>query len=720
MNNIFSSEIQGLFKKQLMRQFFICGLLIITSNFISGASYGVNIKYRTYISGEMRVESFRDIKTPFNYVGIKDFASNGYFYMGITYPSSSYIKCFSCGVVVKAIPDTTCQDLHDRHDKPCAFIDKDEDMPPSAYSLEKPEPVEVVATKKPQTATKPQATSPFVPVTEGIPAVFLAEIEEMRNRPQGGIAVISESEHRRTFTIDDALNLDNYLTKISSSNDVSELSKEEAQWADFSGFSKLLQENAESQTGSNEAPASSELPQTATSEPPSPELDRENITYDNIFEKMYLHKRTFTDGEKDHWSKFQDKLIRISPLYLGLTFTMGSDDKSFPEISPSTDEHPHYKFEDGQKLKNMFFDYNIPHLCMSLMLEMDRKLLSTISVINDESHTTLAKSFGLTRLTYKNIDLFRGIKSNRGIKLNLEDVIDDRGELTNHEVITSTDIGALLHVAPRFLLLKDKVTATELLALTNNLTIAFCQKSIINRLYEKLKNECRSYNDDDYYSMPQPEVRKANPFPESKEIAYIASQHICIFYMWSLLGKIKEGKPFPKSVDPQKALKFFSMQHIRECILEAAKSIFSCSIADIQKKLNASPHNRKKVEITKKYIDNYISNFMESFGKSYSLSMTEEVFFSTLFPAFGDLFNTSRIAEKEDSPTICVVCHDKLVKGETEMHMLKYCNHSLDSKCWMNFQSRRIRDCPICRKPIRGTTPYIYGEDIEPKLLEEK
>ncbi|MDP0588437.1 MAG: hypothetical protein QS748_04310 [Candidatus Endonucleobacter bathymodioli] len=668
MNSILSKKKNILLKKQCIRRIFVYGLFILISNLISGVSFGgfgnpeynsFNRRFLTFIKDtdaslieDVDASIFdKHILTEFTQLTPHDFAREGYFYTGVSKKEYTIVNCFSCGEGVRAKHYFTSKDLRSLHSSNCKYINSAQ--PLSATSFVKPPP-STVRQRSPESLYLAQ------PPVDNI--IVAAQVEIPDGKP-------------------DLAPIDDLLSDINKSASLDE---------------KLIEPR--STTTSNEY-----LLETS---------GKENPDYKYLYEKMYLRTIDITEGDITEFNCFHRELQKTSPVRFGVLFDMSSNDTSFPVIVKEYDNYPWCSFQSVRALKNMYFDYKycrqIRFLFLSLMMEMDRKLLSTISKVDDAQHIDLKKAFADSSLCYRPAYTRVTI----GVNATLSQLISKKGEVIGRDKVIMSDAGVLLYMAPRHVLLENTVNIMEVNDLIHSLSKMFFEKIILSRLRQSLlSSEIQTYSfrreyEEHHYKTDVDRFHMA--IPNDDEIGFIVIQHICIFYMWELWGLLKNGHPLPEHVEPNMALVPISIKSMKLFVLEAVKSIFDCSIKELQAKINKNHFQSRDSKITQKYADKYIEQIVKNMHESESLNLKDDDCFRGIFP-------DSKCSLSPCAPYIsssCVICLDDLKNGVTEMIGFRSCRHSMEEKCWRAYEFLSIQPlrCPMCRIDIHGIYRFIYKQ----------
>ncbi|MDP0589726.1 MAG: hypothetical protein QS748_11270 [Candidatus Endonucleobacter bathymodioli] len=436
--------------------------------------------------------------------------------------------------------------------------------------------------------------------------------------------------------------------------------------------------------------------------------DKEGAVYPNALQRLYMTSNAIDPKQKHMWRTVHNRL-KINDCYgLGLFFDMQDDGPSFPIIR--RDLGYGYNLCDAQSLKAVFFQCD-SFLALSLMLEMDRKLALEVEGMDYASRAELLCGFEDMLLLHSR---FKS-GAQRGFSKKLKDVISKTGELFDGVDVAGTDIGALLVVAPRFVLLNNETSLAELSNLVYNLSKMFYDNSLVNKIYHRLKvksDEGWRYAKWDYISL----------MPTYKEMAFLMSQHISTMSLWSLLAKIKHNVSIPEFVDPNNIEQYSSVENMKSIILEAGMSVFK-DRKKLKLRLQSTAINKEvdyKKMITKEKIEECFERFKENLS-NYELSrLTDKDFFQKLFS--GGKFRSLCVqAGKELVEDVrCHICTETLEEGKTKIIGFTSCNHFFDETCWGNcFQFGGAR-CPLCRKKFKDPFAYLHsGKGAEIQHLNE-
>ncbi|MDP0589922.1 MAG: hypothetical protein QS748_12370 [Candidatus Endonucleobacter bathymodioli] len=739
MNSILGNKKSVLLKEQWVRVVVVYVLFVLTSNLITGVSFGGGYKRAEYQTGHIRLLSFaKYFNTKFSKVTIEDIIKLGYFYLGVSTDEYARIECFSCGKKIKAVHDITYEDLKGLHENGCTYINT-EDLPMEVTSIVNRRSNKLTAQQQPS-ATISSSQSPITnnaqgnarDVTEGDGQSRMA----CHSRHEVPPPVLFEPRWQRTGSQGRACTHGRDLSGLASSAtngnvvkkaNVVKLHKDDR--PDLGDIYELLRRNNPS-TPSAEVMTEclSATPEVVTEslsvdlgeESVGGKSARDNILYEDIYQKMYMTQNHIVEHNKKRWDTFHDKLKAMKYFKLGVIFSLRTASPSFPCIAHKEHDSLVCSFKSVEQLKNMFFNesewqQSPRFLCLSLLLEIDRKLLSIIGEINDKHHIGLKASFANARLCY----LINGTKRLRGINKALSEIISEIGEVKDYININKSDVGALLYMAPRRILLENTVTVIELSDLVHKLSIMFCEKAMLSRLSRSLRvdeeSEIRGFGfqrfdvGDELYCTKTVSAT-CNSILTLDEIAFIVTQHVCIFYMWELWGMLKHGSPIPRYVDPRMALKSVSMENIKECILEVSESLFNCTIEELQAKIDKYNFGAKDFKITKEYADSYIKLIVKNLKESPSLNLDSDAFFRTMFLGMEHLLASANTAYSYNTPT-CVICLDDLKKG-VEMVGFSSCVHSMEKTCWNKYEenhaSYKAIHCPLCRTVIQNVLYFTY------------
>ncbi|MDP0560919.1 MAG: hypothetical protein QS721_00740 [Candidatus Endonucleobacter sp. (ex Gigantidas childressi)] len=697
MNNILGNAKRSLLNKRWIRKVFVYGLLVLTSNLISGASFGVGYRYGEYSTYDIRLESFNSgIEIKFDQLTIDDVVKAGYFYRYST-RESVFVKCFSCGEILSAKPDVTCEDLRNKHKYDCLYMN-DESQDVLVASLENTALGDGLAAQQP----------PSAPISLPQPSV----IQNKQNH-------LSVS----TVGYDPSLMADRSAYKtppVPLAND--------DERPDLSPLNKLLNTYAPSKSLAEvtRVPLSTESSNEGLLEASGGEGGEggENI-YENIYQKMYITKNKPTRYHTDCWNRLHAELKAVSPLELGVSFDLRDNDLSFPVVVNKEPASLMCNFEAVEKLINIYFSKSPRFLYLSLMMEMDRKLLATISKVNDSQHIKLTRAFA-------DAPLFDVKKQYRKVEGNalLRDMIDERGKVIDQDKLNAFDVGVLLYMAPRRVLLENTVSVVELTDLIHELSLMFCKKSMLRRLRSSLRIsefEQFEYDRDGNLGVKTTVNCNHKSILEEKELSFIVAQHVCIFYMWELWGLLKNGHSIPEYVDPKVALKSISMENIKLFIIEATQSLFSCSIKELQAKIDKNKYEVRDSAITKEYADNYIKKVVEQIKSHFSLNCERDDYFRSIFIGSEDLLaSTNKVFSSNDD--ICIICLDSPESGKTEMVKFSSCIHSMGKDCWDQYEENHRKGlwperpikCPLCREEVKNCVEYMYmGAEEEYRRYKE-
>ena len=343
-------------------------------------------------------------------------------------------------------------------------------------------------------------------------------------------------------------------------------------------------------------------------------LNYENIIYKNIWQKMCQNNRP--DDSQDQyasWDTLYGKLKSMKHLCLGVSFDMCSEGLSFPYIDTNYDKS--YLAYDSGKLEFLFSHQNKnAFLCLSLMMELERKLQSTISHIDSEQHKKLIQNFESATIGYYHPGHYRWYR------YRICHIWNDKRELINDDIfLDNTNIATLFHASTRLFLLRNTCSISNYYDIIETLTKLFYKKVMTRCFYKNIT-----------YLNNHGEFNKELFIPEESEIGLIENMRICAFYSWGLFENIKDKKTFPSSVDPRKVREFFSLESIKKSILEETMLLLSCSTVELEANIYNIRHIQQNLEITNIDIDNYKSEFINIF-KQYYLNMTEEEYITTIF-----------------------------------------------------------------------------------------
>ncbi|MDP0589928.1 MAG: RING-H2 finger protein [Candidatus Endonucleobacter bathymodioli] len=737
MSSILGNKKSVLLKKQWIRIFFLYGFFVLTSNLITGVSFGV-YKFETYKTYRLRLASLAtDLNTKFSHVAIEEFAKLGYFYAGYSTDVYAIIKCFSCGNMLRAESDIKCENLKSGHQWNCLYKN-------AGYVL-----VRVTSSENPKNSNflpakrKPSATisTPQPPITQNeqnyVSVVTGGDEQQLRagHVPDRIPPVIRPHPQCRSGLegLMHILREGDLVAGLAGSAMSSNVVKKDAvakpqegDRPDLSPIYKMLEGNSSST--SSEEVARESISTESTIESPivteSSNIDslgasvEGNILYNDIYQKMYITKKSVLPFNQKNWDCLYGKLAAMGPLELGVSFDMSrkdSNDVSFPVVVTKQSGSACCSFESAVKFKDIFFDGNSPWLCLSFLMEMDRKFLETIPEINSKQHIELKEAFANASLIYKP----QGKKYLWGIDKTLSEIINEKGEVINYDDTNKSDVGALLYMAPRRVLLENKISAVDLADLVHGLCVMFCKKSILRRLRKSLclsLNEAWVRRNRGVLASKTTVDENHESIPGRKEIAFIVTQHVCIFYMWEMWGMLKNGYPIPKYVDPRMALKSISMGYIKSCILEVTESLFNCTIKELQCKIDKNNVGANDFAITKEYIDNYIQHIVKQLASSVSLNLGEDHYFRTVFCGSEHLLSSSTTTYLYNAPT-CIICLDELHDGVTEMIGFSSCIHVMEKICWDKYEENHSKcnqnlpiKCPMCRVEIRNIVDSIYHD----------
>ncbi|MDP0589727.1 MAG: cadherin-like domain-containing protein [Candidatus Endonucleobacter bathymodioli] len=436
----------------------------------------------------------------------------------------------------------------------------------------------------------------------------------------------------------------------------------------------------------------------------------EDAVYLDALHRLYMTTSTLDTEQQQIWEGFHSRLTKHDVYQLGLSFDMKDAGSLFPVIR--RDVRYCYRFCDAQELKECFLNCD-RFLALSLMLEMDRKLALEVKVSDSSSYAELLHSFKKTHLSYlvsKSGKMVLG-----GCDKEIQDVISNTGKIISGVDVVDNDIGALLLVAPRFLLLESKATIAELSNLVYNLSKMFCEQTLLYKIYSCLKIQ-------GHRTLFSVILAKMTLMPSDKEIAFLISQHVSSIYLWSLLERIKNNNSVPEFVCPNSVEQYYSVENMKRIIWESAMSVFSG-----KKKLKMKIKNLARVvgeECRIVGIDSKLEEcfkcFKENFAAYYLLELTDKDSFKMLFP--GGEFRSVCVQTKKElvEYDYCNICTKRLEVDKTKMIGLTSCNHFIDARFGGNCLELCGARCPLCRKDFKDPFAYIYsGEGAEIQRLNE-
>ncbi|MDP0589729.1 MAG: hypothetical protein QS748_11285 [Candidatus Endonucleobacter bathymodioli] len=453
-------------------------------------------------------------------------------------------------------------------------------------------------------------------------------------------------------------------------------------------------------------------------EDPEPCSDKVGVVYPNALQRLYMTTNAIKVEQQHIWEDIHGILKKHGVYRLGLSFDMQDAGPSFPVIRRESDYC--CDFFDAHQLKNVFFSSD-SFLILSLMLEMDRKLAWEVERMDSSSRTALLGSFKEMRLLYPvSKTIVRGCDKSisntvRGCDKAIQEVISNTGVLFEGVDVVDTDIGALLLVAPRFLLLNNETSLAELSGLVYNLSKMFYEKALVTKIYD-----CLRYNGHESgFSL---KLAGVSLMPTDKEMAFLMSQHISTISLWSLLTRIKHKDSVPEFIDANDIEQYSAVENMSSIILESAISVFG-DREKLKLRINHVAGMRGKgnsIIITDEKLEECFAHFNNGFLNYDLFELTDKDCFHRLFPSGKFRSLCVQSGEKLVEDVCCHVCTELLEVGKTKMIGFESCSHFFDKVCWINCVQFCSSRCPLCRKCFENPFEYIYpGKGAEIKKLNK-
>ncbi|MDP0590053.1 MAG: hypothetical protein QS748_13040 [Candidatus Endonucleobacter bathymodioli] len=442
--------------------------------------------------------------------------------------------------------------------------------------------------------------------------------------------------------------------------------------------------------------------------------------YKNALHRLYMVKSGINPEQQAIWKSFHNQLKSRDLYKLGLSFNMFDGGPSFPTVIRSITE-PEFKyscsFSDARAINKSFFNGD-SFLTLSLMLEMNRKLVMEAYQLGTTSYILLLRSFGDVHLSYKSSPLRAS-----GIDKSLGSLIGRDGKFIGGNDVFDTDIGVVLLLAPRYLLLKKPdCTAAEISDFIYNLSKMFCEKVIVNNIYTYL-NDTQNTNDFKYNEdgCQDSDLSRILLIPSIKEMAFLESQHLCAMYLWSLLNTMNIRGSVPGFVDPNQIAGYVSIGNMQNMIKESGESVFKDKddldrrLIALSKKIKSTRMCGPEVCITDDIFDACKQQFIKNISDCYLFRKSDKLSyqecFTVLYPHGSLSVKADANSGEVDKNPACYICYKGLEVGKTEMVGFADCNHYLDKKCWQDCKDAGVVRCALCRRDFTKPLEYIYGAD---------